>query len=845
MDNLLHSLTNLYHESYILLDSNINLLPLNLTNRAESYLETIHNNGYIQCIHKATRSQNSSHSLIDHIITNSHSSLIKSGTIVSDISDHFMTFIQLPNAYPNHHQKVNTTRSLNSENLNHLKENLGNLTWTNVLASQDVNISFDIFWTQFIELYNLCIPLKKTKFNRNLHKICNYMTQGLLVSRLNKISLLKKSIINPTPQNKLMYKKYRNLYNSLIRNSKKLYYENSLNMAKKDPKKTWKILKEALNLTTSNNKVEKLTTNGITTTNPVEIANQFNNFFADVGTSISNSTHPTKVLPESFIQHTDKPDLVLNQTSPESIINILKLLKPKTSADIDGISIKLLKTLAQEISVPLSHIFNLSLNQGVFPMALKSSRVTPIFKAGNSEVCDNYRPISLQSSISKILEKIVSINLTNHLDINNLIYKNQFGFQKGKSTEQNLLLVTDFIANALNDGDYCIGIFLDLKKAFDTCSHKILLKKLKHLGVKGTALQWFSSYLSNRQQRVDIDGNLSDPRGIDISVLQGSILGPILFLCYINDLPNCSTLLTFLFADDAQGLARGKNLPELLSVVNTQLKKWATWFRANKMKVNTSKTKYIIFHTKGKKIETNNIEVIFNDNDEDTNDPNLITILDRVHNNHPDPESRSYKLLGIHLDENLTFQHQITNLTKKLTKAIFCINRAKNFIPQKALTSLYYALFHSHLTYCPTIISIASTANITKIFKLQKKIIRIITNSSYAAHTTPLFHKLNILPYPSLIDHSKLIIMHSIHYQTAPSALINLWPKNNERNPTYELRNNNDYLIPRINYSFFSRSPAYSFPSLWNTATSLTPHRNPITFKIASKYHFQNPPPLP
>ncbi len=146
---------------------------------------------------------------------------------------------------------------------------------------------------------------------------------------------------------------------------------------------------------------------------------------------------------------------------------------------------------------------------------------------------------------------------------NKLLHKNEFCFQKNKSTEQNLLLVTDFIANALNEGDYCIGIVLDLKKAFDTCSHKILLKKLQHLGIKGMALKWFTSYLANRQQWVDIDGDLSEPREINISVLQVSILGPILFLCYINDLPNSSMLIPFLFAADTQGtrICQGKKSP--------------------------------------------------------------------------------------------------------------------------------------------------------------------------------------------------------------------------------------------------------------------------------------------
>ena len=163
---------------------------------------------------------------------------------------------------------------------------------------------------------------------------------------------------------------------------------------------------------------------------------------------------------------------------------------------------------------------------------------------------------------------------------------------------------------------FSIGVFLDLKKAFDTCSHKILLKKLKGLGVGGTALSWFRSYLANRRQVVDIDGYHSQPRVINISVLQGSILGPILFLCYINDLPNSSDLLTFLFADDTQGLAKGKNLPELLDHVNNELLKWARWFRSNKMKVNTSKMKYIIFHTKGRPVDTQGKVLVYNDNDD-------------------------------------------------------------------------------------------------------------------------------------------------------------------------------------------------------------------------------------
>ncbi len=187
------------------------------------------------------------------------------------------------------------------------------------------------------------------------------------------------------------------------------------------------------------------------------------------------------------------------------------------------------------------NIFNLSLASGTFPSKLKTSRTVPIFKAGSPLLCDNYRPISLLSTLSKLLEKIVSRQLVAHLAYNNLIYEHQYGFQHGKSTERNLIQLTNYLHSALNEKKYALGIFLDLKKAFDVCSHSILIRKLHKLGIRDSALNWFQSYLQGRQQRVDINGNLSSSRALDISVLQGSILGPILFLCYINDLSLCTT----------------------------------------------------------------------------------------------------------------------------------------------------------------------------------------------------------------------------------------------------------------------------------------------------------------
>ena len=200
-------------------------------------------------------------------------------------------------------------------------------------------------------------------------------------------------------------------------------------------------------------------------------------------------------------------------------------------------------------------------------------------------------------------------------------------------------------------------------------------------------------------------------------MLQGSILGPILFLCYINDLPNATELLTFLFADDTSGLIIGKNFQELVQKMNIEINKLANWFRANKMAVNLSKTKYLIFHTKGKKITNfDNNSIVYDGNKiGKPKDPALITPLGRIFDAHPSADQKSYKLLGVMFDETLSFNYHVKFLASKLSKSLFCLNRAKNFLDAKALKMLYYALIHSNLIYCIGPLSAMSKANAKKL----------------------------------------------------------------------------------------------------------------------------------
>jgi hypothetical protein len=477
----------------------------------------------------------------------------------------------------------------------------------------------------------------------------------------------------------------------------------------------------------------------------------------------------------------------------------------------------MIKFVGAEISLPLSHIFNISLREGVFPNKLKLCRVIPIFKAGNPLDCDNYRPISLLSSISKILEKIVSQKLISHLLDNDLLYVHQYGFLPNRSTEHNLLQIINFISKALDEGNYCIGVFLDLKKAFDVCSHEILLKKLQKMGIRGTTYSWFKNYLAGRSQFVDINGNRSDPLEINISVIQGSILGPILFLCYINDFYRATSLFSVLFADDTTGLGKGKNLRDLTSYVNAELQKIANWFRSNKMAVNTSKTKFIVFRTRGKRIDPADCRLLFNNNEiGQAENPDLIVPVTRIHS---DGEEKSFKLLGVLFDEYLSFEYHISSLCAKISKSLYCLNRIKNFVTPAAMKMLYFAMVHSHIVYCLNVFSCANVTTLKPLKLKQKEAIRIICNAGYRDHTGPLFKRLGILPFDELVTYSQLKFMHSFYHKKLPDSFNEMWVSNRIRNPDIVLRNVDNLYVPAHHFATTKRFPLFNFPKVWNDAS--------------------------
>ena len=389
-------------------------------------------------------------------------------------------------------------------------------------------------------------------------------------------------------------------------------------------------------------------------------------------------------------------------TDENEINSVIKIMKPKCSSGHDSLSAKLVCQTAGFILIPLTHIINISLLYGVVPSAMKLAKITPIFKSGDTSIVGNYRPISLLPTFSKILERVVYIRLYKYLKTNHIITSSQYGFQNALSTELAILELQDRIAQGLASGSWCVGLFLDLSKAFDTINHKILLNKLEKYGIVGHALNWFKDYLSNRQQYTSFNNSESSVMSISCGVPQGSILGPLLFLIYVNDIKSVIKFGTpVLFADDTNILYFDKILSDISNKINKELIEVSAWFIANKLSVNTDKTKFMLFHPKRRH-------------------PPLhinITIEDKQIE-----EVASIKFLGVKLQENLSWKCHIDTIANKIVKVVGILNRLKHQLPEVTLLLIYTTLIQSHISYAISVWGGSPQCDIKRIHILQKKL---------------------------------------------------------------------------------------------------------------------------
>jgi hypothetical protein len=511
-------------------------------------------------------------------------------------------------------------RNFSEANIQNLETALANLDWTPVVSLHDVNASYSEFLNIFSENYDHHIPLVTRKFNKYRHRTEPWITTGILTSLKKRDKMHSKMMKQRNPAAKqaaeLEYKSFKNILNKIIKLSKKTYWNDLLAGHQNDVKTTWKCINQIMGKSKQKfNFPESLHLNNKTFSSPQAIATGFNDFYTNIGPDLARKLPPPNQSFTHYIKSANYANsFFMHPSSEDEIISVAKTMKPKASSGFDSISPKLLQGIIRGISFPLKHIINLSLEKGEFPNKMKIAKVIPIFKSGESSSLVNYRPISLLPTFSKVLERIVYRRLDQYLKKNKVLTASQYGFQASLSTEFAILELQDRIASALSSGSWCLGVFLDLSKAFDTINHNILIKKLESYGIRGLASSWFQSYFSNRKQYTLVKDNESSVNVISCGVPQGSILGPILFLIYMNDINNViNTGVPVLFADDTNILYTDKNLNTLKQNANYELKQLSQWFTSNKLSVNTSKTKVMLFYRQRMQYHPKEIQIKLND----------------------------------------------------------------------------------------------------------------------------------------------------------------------------------------------------------------------------------------
>ena len=670
------------------MDHNLDLLKSEKHKPTQLFLDMLFDRNYTPTITKPTRITKTSATLIDNIIISKNlQSHFDSGILIDDISDHLPCFVRLGNIKPQlKTPDIKTYRKIDDKVVKHINESLTECDWSK-LIDMNCNDSFDYFHQTLGMTIDKHAPLKdKTIYHKR--PLEPWVTKGLLKC-FNKQRQLYGATLKTNCNDMTIdkYKQYRTCLSRLKRHCKLRYYHQKCVDLKQNTRKLWKLINVACSK--YNDKsciIECIRTGELQTYESKAIANEMAKYFATVGKTyadkISNSSKSINDY-NSLIPMNPK-SLFMHPTNDYEILKIVQEMDNKTSSGHDDISNTLLKKLVANITKPLCLIFNKSLTEGQFPNLMKPADVVPLYKGKSREYVTNYRPISLLITISKILEKIVYKRTYQHLENTNQLYKSQYGFRSKHSCENAISELTSEIIKGNDIGLHTLTVFLDLSKAFDTLNHNILYEKLNRYGIRGTCLNWFRSYLSNRTLRVkckteDI-GNIaySDLQNVDYGAPQGSCLGPLLFLIFSNDINlHLQHVSCILFADDTTLYISHRNLRYARWCLSEDLHTLSDWFKANKLTLNLSKT--VAMHFSRKK-ETNTEPLTVSDN--------KIHFVD------------STKFLGVWLDKNLNWQTHINKLTNKLNSNLTLLKRSKNLLSVDTKKLIYYAHIYSHLSYC-------------------------------------------------------------------------------------------------------------------------------------------------
>ena len=699
-------------------DFNINLAIADSTNDIQEFINTMLEYNLFGSIDDVTRHNSLNplnSSIIDHFW--SHSQFPYSTHIIkTNISDHYIIALHTDIS---HAPKLVTVkfRDFSFDNKVALCNDLPYLLENLNLPMIDANESTSFFINWLNTIFNRYFPIKTKSMSSKRFK-SPWLTDTLLICIKKKhkfYSMVKRGTLS-----KQFYNKYKNLLTLAIRKSKNSYFQNSFVNAEKNPAKMWKLLNDFMKKNKNSGPLAIKRTDDSIIEDSFEIANSLNDSFVNCSsrlrsnfpsTFISNFDDFPSIEQSIFLPPTDAPEM---NTAIHSFAN--------KNNSLDDFPFRILKLISEYLSPVLSDLFNLVLNTGVYPDCLKTTRVTPLFKAGEPSNPSNYRPISVLKTLNKIFERLLLHRLDDFISTFDIKVKTQYGFSSNLSTMDALYDLLGSIRRALQSSHHCIAVFYDFSKAFDTIDHDRLLMKLSRYGIRGTALNLIKSYLSNRFQSVIVNGIFSDPLPISHGVPQGSILGPWLFNMYVNDLAYyINSPSPIQYADNTTILAEDPCIDLLFIRLQTTLNSFQNWSLSNYLSLNCTKTKYILF-SRPKLIGPHPPLIIKND------------YLDSVN---------SIKFLGVHIDRDLNFKEHIRQVRQKLSRIVglsYAISPSLNLVAAK---SLYFALANSILLYGIVFWAPSYNNDLAPLQIAQNKIVRnLFTGKIPSNSTNQLYNKL-------------------------------------------------------------------------------------------------------
>lgn len=689
---------------FIIGDFNINIINNEIT--SEEFLNNFLENGFLPGFTSVTRPYDintESGTCIDNIFIKTNNE-IDTNTFKLSIPtpDHFPLFVNVKRSRPKIEEDNCVTKVYDYKKL----EKIASRTNWNVTETGNPNKAIN----SIIEKIQKCLENsevvmhKKNKKDRSVPRK-NWITKAIIKSCNKKEALYKEVKAEPNNENlKNKYKNYVKILNKIIKDAKINYEKKIVEQNIDNQRNLWKVINNKI----GNDRKEKGTNirEIITNDNEIvkdqkEIVNIMNTHYCKMGEDMSKKISIPKNKKISLPPINEK-SIFLKPTDNHEVISIIDNLKNKNGG-VDRISAKTLKTISSHISETLANIFNNCIEQSIWPDALKKAEVIPIYKSGKKHIIENYRPISLISNIAKIFEKIIYNRLSDFITKNNLLSSKQFGFTKKKGTKDALSYITSKIYENLDKSTPIAVTFIDLAKAFDTVNHEILLDKLYSYGIRGKAYDLLESYLKNRKQKVRIGQNSSDFKNINTGVPQGTILGPLLFIIYVNDLLTNMPNNIVSYADDTAIIAIGKKWEDVEAIMNKYLEEVSIWLALNKLTLNVKKTVYITFG---------------NYCDSVPKDLNIII------NNEKIQKVDNYKYLGIVLDFNLKWKEHIEYTINRTRYLIFVFHKLSKIMNTNTLKMIYYALIHSKLSYGNIAWGGAYKSNLQLLQNIQNRILK-------------------------------------------------------------------------------------------------------------------------